>query len=146
MDSFEIGKILQNLPEFEGVYAIDTLPNSLRKIPSAYVINSDRASGPGIHWISLYVDERNHAYLFDSYGNSPVFYGLDTYLNDNCKSWSFNRNILQSPLTSICGAYCVYFVMMKNADVKEWLQPFTDNVILNDCIVLDFVWRFLRDL
>jgi hypothetical protein len=32
--------------------------------------------------------------------------------------------------------------MMKNSGVKEWLLPFGNDLIINDCIVLDFAHRF----
>ena len=64
MINFEIQKYYQNEPRFNGVYSRDNLP----KIKDgAYVINLDKYSDIGTHWIDLYALNINFTY-FDSFG------------------------------------------------------------------------------
>ena len=142
MDSQQLGRILRELPAFAGVFAVDTLPNSVTSYPSAYVINSDILGGPGIHWMAIYFEQTGKGHFFDSYGRHPSIYNLTSFLDVNSSTWTYNVKCIQSTLTFVCGAYCVYFLLMKSAGVNEWLEPFGSNLILNDCIVLDFVKRF----
>ena len=64
MINFEIQKYYQNEPRFNWVYSRDNLP----KIKDgAYVINLDKYSDVGTHWIALYALNINFTY-FDSFG------------------------------------------------------------------------------
>ena len=64
MINFEIQKYYQNEPRFNGVYSRDNLP----KIKDgAFVINLDKYSDIGTHWIALYALNINFTY-FDSFG------------------------------------------------------------------------------
>lgn len=142
MGSRQLGQILSSVNNFEGVYAVDTLPNRILKYPSSYLINSDLKVGPGKHWLAVYFGSDKKGFFFDSYANHPEKYGLSDFLSLNSDSWTINEMRLQSPLTSVCGAYCVYFVLMKSVGVQEWCEPFTSNLLLNDCIVSDFAERY----
>ena len=45
-----------NEPRFNGVYSRDNLPNKIKD--GAYVINLDKHSVIGAHWITLYVNAK----------------------------------------------------------------------------------------
>ena len=55
----------QNEPRFNGVYSRDNLPDEIKY--GAYVINLDKYSDIGTHWIALYVNNKTVTY-FDSFG------------------------------------------------------------------------------
>ena len=64
LTNFEIQKYYQNEPRFNGVCSRDNLP----KIKDgAYVINLDEYSDIGIHWVALYMQNNNVAYI-NSFG------------------------------------------------------------------------------
>ena len=64
LTNFEIQKYYQNKPKFNGVYS----RNDLSKINDrAYIINIDEYESIGTHWIALYVNTENVAYI-DSFG------------------------------------------------------------------------------
>ena len=48
----------QNESSFNGVYSIDNLPDILKD--EAYVINLDKHSDIGTHWIALYENTKNY--------------------------------------------------------------------------------------
>ena len=68
LTNFEIQKLYQNKPRFNGVYSRDNIP---KKTDEVYIINLDEDSDIGTHWVALYVrganpkDEQNNivAYL-----------------------------------------------------------------------------------
>ena len=143
MDNVQLTHILNDIPEFRGVYAKDTLPSNVTNYPAAFIVNSARAGGNGEHWLAAYFDREGNGDFFDSYGYSPARYGVERFIqSNNRRAYTYNKKPLQSALTLVCGAYCVYYIMMKSSGVKEWLIPFGNDKILNDAIVLDFVNRF----
>ena len=57
LTNFEIQKYDKNEPRFNGAYSRDNLPDRMKD--GAYVINLDRYSDIGTHWIALYVLNNN---------------------------------------------------------------------------------------
>ena len=54
--NFEIQKYYQNEPRFNGVFSWD----NLQKIKDgAYIINPDKHSDIGTHWVALHVNNNN---------------------------------------------------------------------------------------
>ena len=53
LTNFEIQKYYQNEPRFNGLYYRNNLHNEIRYGP--YVINLDKHSDIGTHWIALYI-------------------------------------------------------------------------------------------
>ena len=121
-------------PMLQGVYALDRVP---RLKPGCYVVNTAPASHPGRHWIALFVTDREIEY-FDSYGLDPL---PRLKQKGKTKSWRHNPMPLQSPLTSVCGQYCVYYLLHRARDVslKSILKHFDSDVDMNDQLVYDFV-------
>ena len=64
MTNFDIQKHYQNEPRFNSVYSRGNLPKIKH---GAYVINLDKYSDIGSHWVPLYVQNNNVTY-FDSFG------------------------------------------------------------------------------
>ena len=63
LTNFEIQKLYQNEPRFNGVYS----RGNLTKIKDGpYIINLDECSDIGIHWVALHVNN-NHVTYFDSF-------------------------------------------------------------------------------
>ena len=58
-------KYYENESRFNGVYSRDNLPNKIKD--RAYVINLDKYSDIGTHWIALNV-KNNVVTYFDSFG------------------------------------------------------------------------------
>ena len=121
-------------PMLQGVYALDRVP---RLKPGCYVVNTAPASHPGRHWIALFVRDREIEY-FDSYGRAPLPV-LEQQGKD--REWRHNPVLLQSPLTSVCGQYCIYYLLYRTRGVslKTILHDFDVDVDSNDQLVYDFV-------
>ena len=96
--TFEIQKYYQNQPRFNGVYSKDNLP----KInDGAYVINLDKYSDIGTHWVALYVNNNDVTY-FDSSGVEHILKEMKKFID---RSLSIATNIfrIQAYDSIMCG-------------------------------------------
>lgn len=138
MNTEEITSVLKQdryvSPIFRGVYPINRLPSSR---DGAYVINTAPDSHPGLHWVSVLV-KGDTAEYFDSYGGEPSN-RLRRWAKK--RSWMSNPIPLQSPLTSVCGQYCIYYLLHRARGIalNTMLMDFGADVDDNDKLVYDFV-------
>ena len=65
LTNFEIQIYCHNESKFNGVFSIDNLPYKIKD--TAYIINLDKYSDIGTHWVALYVYNDDVTY-FDSFG------------------------------------------------------------------------------
>jgi len=67
--------VRQRLPDYDGVFSIDTLPEH----PRLLVCNTDPSNEPGRHWVAICVRDGRREF-FDSFGRAPnaIF---ECYLN-----------------------------------------------------------------
>ena len=145
MNTLQIRKVLEQdryvRPLFNGVFAIDQLPKC---VDGAYVVNTAKSTHPGQHWIAVYIAGDIVDY-FDSYGGEP-----SSDLQRWCRNWSWTYNPvpLQSPLTSVCGQYCIYYLIhrCRGITLDEMLLDFCADVDHNDQMVYDFVDKKLDGL
>ena len=126
-----------------GVFSCDTLPTSIKKRPAIIVCNTDPSDRGGEHWICIYIDRNRHGEFFDSFGREPGR-PFCWFLNRHCIHWTYNDRQLQHFLSSLCGAYYIFFAIYKSYghDMHRIVCAFTDNTIINDR-VMD---RFIRKL
>lgn len=96
-----------------GVLPYDFLPKH-PTYPRAYVVNSEPAGKSGEHWFALYYNELGKCSFFDSYGKHPSFFGLDKYIQRTSTSYEFNSVQIQNFMSTTCGYYCIYFVLLKS--------------------------------
>ena len=96
-----------------GVFARDELPDlSRERRPFALVLNTDPREKPGQHWLSIFGPINKPLELFDSFGLSPVLYGLD-YLSSK-----HSRVQLQSWNSALCGNYCLYYLYLRSHNLS----------------------------
>ena len=119
MNELQIDKILTEMKwtrqTFRGVYSSDTLPRKwIERLPCAFVVNTDKEHQPGSHWTAIYMDEHGHGEYFDSYGLPPLSKSVLDFLEHQSKSnWTFNTRQLQGSFTTMCGGYCIFFIMYR---------------------------------
>lgn len=95
------------IPFFRGVFMIDSLPEKIWKNETA-IVNLDRSSGPGTHWV-CYKNLKNNVYYFDSIGNLPPPIELLKYFR-NTKKLLYNVIRHQDWDSSVCGHLCLEFL------------------------------------
>ena len=71
------------------------------------IVNLDKSSGPGTHWVAIFLKDVSHAYYFDSYGQPPPPIIAKYLVNYYTLTNSF---VIQSIISSVCAHYCIYFV------------------------------------
>ena len=127
-------------PQFVGVFACDTLPRAVN-VPAAIVVNTHPASKAGEHWIAMYIAADGSAEYVDSYGRPPVKNEFVKFLEKNSHSYDWNDKKLQAPLTSVCGQYCIFYILCRCRDIpmRDIMECFTDDRVQNDELVCAFV-------
>ena len=127
----------------QGIYTRDTLPSTVTKYPSAYIVNTDVSTGEGIHWVLFYFETASYAEFYDSFGKSPKMYysQFEKFIYNNVSNVKYNTMKMQSPYSQVCGYYVIYFLIMKllkytMSDIQSY---FTSDKQLNDDHVYGFV-------
>ena len=118
---------------FVGVFARDEIIKQILK-PGLYVVNTDISSGPGIHWVCIYVNS-NQVDYFDSLGLPP-----DNFLNflrRQKKKYLYSTKQLQSTQSDVCGDYCILYAYFKcrGYSLLDFVNLFTNYVDYNDLMV-----------
>ena len=64
-----------------------------------------------------------------------------SFMDRHCINWTYNDRQLQNILSTVCGAYCVFFAIYKSYghDMHRIVCAFTDNTMINDRLVDRFV-------
>ena len=121
-------------PTFHGVYAIDKLPYFKT---GTCVINTSPSTEKTGHWVAMFITDTTAEY-FDSYGREPLTKLKRRWRN---KSWITNPVPLQSPLSAVCGHYCIYFLMHKarGFSMDSIVMDFVSDVDYNDEMVHEFI-------
>lgn len=146
MNTVQLRKILTQdkftKTSFLDVFASDQLPVKIYKFPTCFIVNIDKSTEPGSHWVAFYAPSQHSVEFFDSYGNAPSFYGgsilefASRFLNVD-----YNPLILQSNVTAVCGQYCIFYLYSKcrAKTLNEILSSFVSEHITNDTRVFMFV-------
>lgn len=146
MNSVQLNKIMktqQNTkPYYLGTFSVNNLPRP--EYPSCFIFNNQKSIQPGQHWIAIYFSKNKIAEFFDSFGNSPKFYGIEKYLLKNSKSYKWNTKILQSKFSPYCGLYCALYLIIKckNKSLNFFLRLF-QSPINNDNYLKKIIKKYL---
>lgn len=124
-------------PDFHyGVFASNRLP-TLIKTPCIVIANTDPDYKPGEHWCAFFITSDRYGEYFDSFGLPPATAHLK-FMRSNCKVWTYNKKIIQSGNSSICGNYCLIYLLFKIYGYKmsHFLKIFNNNRELNDTLLM----------
>lgn len=120
---------------FYGVFPSDKLPKIVPK-PCLIIVNNSTSKEKGEHWTCFYMSENSSKnYYFDSFGMKPFMPSYQLFLKTNCKSYMKNVKRLQSSFSSVCGEYCLVFLLSccKGLSMNAFLNQFSaDNFDKND--------------
>ena len=64
---------------FLGAFAYNELPKKFN-LPACFIANTQPRNQPGEHWLAFYYDAKGICYFFDSYGQTPYYYGFKNYI------------------------------------------------------------------
>ena len=120
MDSLELDAILRRNPVtrnvYCGVHPADKIP-VIRHFPCAMIVNLDKASEPGTHWVAMYAPNQCTLRYFDSFGGTcdgPI----KEYINKNFLFVRRQTCQIQSPASDACGYYALMFLYLSAAKEK----------------------------
>ncbi len=119
--------LVPNHVDFIGVFPADCMPLQVlraRSRDTCFIVNTDRRSLPGKHWLAFYYNSRDRSLdYFDSFGLPLSFYrfvssnfgggGLNLKLNTVNR-----RGMLQSVSSAACGYYCVLYLHLASRFVN----------------------------
>ena len=118
---FEIKKRYQNEPRFNSVYS----RNNLQKIKDgAYIINLDRYSVIGTHWVDLFVQNNDVTY-FDSFRVEHIPKEIRIFIsNKNIKTNIFR---IQAYNLIMCGYFCIGLIdfMLAGNTLTDFINLFS---------------------
>jgi hypothetical protein len=139
MDTRQILKILKQTIDCLGVFPSDKLPKNYRQ-PSGMVINIDPSKKPGSHWVAVFISAEGNAEYFDSYGLKPAVPAIKKFLQ-KFKHCQYSKKQVQDYISSVCGQYCIYFLVKRwqNVSMTEILDQFSENLEENDQLVTYWV-------
>ena len=100
----------------------------------AFGKNPFHAKNNAINFLAVYVDGRQVP-------AKPLQPNFADFMTEHCSTWSTNERTLQSPLSTVCGQYCVAFLMFRcrDASMNAFTRLFTTDLVANDCRVFDWV-------
>lgn len=125
---------------FGGVFSCDTLPK-LRNKFNSFIINLDRHTLPGSHWVAVHFKNEKASY-FDSYGRPPSKIILK-FLKANSKKIEINKFCFQDFATLTCGYFCLYFLfnMCRNLTLNKLNK---NNQTKNEALIARFAKTQLK--
>ena len=125
MDTVELQGILDksvNLKHLNGIVcARDMLPKNRPQGVQAYIVNTHRSNQPGEHWVAIFFRE-NWAYYFDSYGQTPPDADILPFIEQNTRSYTYNKQRIQDGLIPVCGMYSIFALdfLAKGCDLDTY--------------------------
>ena len=146
MNSLEILNSLLLIPRHTvGVFPADRIVEKWIK-PCAFVFNTDNHSGPGLHWLAIYVDKNSDGWFFDSFGRKPFIREHLRVIRKNCQLLRWNTIQLQSLESSHCGYFCVMFLhfLSSGKTMHQFQSIFSENLQDNDRISATFVKKICK--
>ena len=116
MNSLQLTYRMRLVKHFGGVVSADKLPYTIKRRPTAYIVNTDESKQPGRHWVVFYFPSRGPVEFFDSMGRPPDYYyrRFKRVLLNNGRHFMYNDKRLQQQGTVTCGQYCIFYIVHRS--------------------------------
>ena len=116
---------------FKGVMAYNELPKHIA-LDGLYIVNTDLSTGPGKHWVSVFINDRCE--YFNSLGYPPM--ELKYFLENQQKTYVYSNKRIQGN-GDVCGDYCILYSYFRcrGISMQDFVNKFTENIELNDILV-----------
>ena len=154
MNTQEIKTILLGDPHLQrltlvDVCACDQLPTYIEPTKAAaFIVNTDKGTDRGSHWVAIYIDTFANCTYFDSFGFGPLYSEIVNFITRNTtKPLIYNSRMLQDVGSTSCGLYAIYFLLMKarGRSLAQIVQRFlaTNQQYKNDRIIKLTIQEYL---
>lgn len=151
MNGETLGRVLAEDPftsnaDYLAVLTLDELPKEPlnRQGTIAFIVNTDPSNEIGEHWVAVYGDKYSpRMEYFDSYGIPPFRDAFERFFNYQKRGWIRNQRALQGELSSTCGYYCLYYLLLRcrGHRMKDITLPFSEDRNTNDDLVQNFIHK-----
>ena len=136
----QIVNTLKNISSFIGCFPSNKIP-SINRYPSSLVINTEKDSEKGAHWVAIYLT-KTACYYFDSFGVGVLENDIRNFLKAYYRTIVYNKIQIQDIRSVKCGHFCIAFITFVN-NKKSYVMFINQfdhfNLILNDRIVNQIV-------
>lgn len=127
LTNLDIEQLVKGNQHFLGCFSRDTIPKLEYKKRWSMIVNLNKSTQPGSHWVALYNNPNHkHQYYFDSFGAPPP---IEIERLKLFKPIAYNVSQIQDLNSSACGYYCIAFI--------EWLD--------DDKPYINFIYKFDQD-
>lgn len=140
-----------NPPIYNGVFGANNIPNHiLAKANFIIIVNIDDINNPGRHWIVIKTINKRKTYY------DPLLLPITSYskslqhllLSLNFKP--YNKEPIQSTLSSLCGFFCMHHVLLCNLKYLnvpyKLMQYHKTSLIVNDKVCLTNIEKMVQYL
>ena len=111
LNNQQIDEYYKNESRYGGCFSASDINKIGKGEQRFYILNLDKPSGVGSHWVLLYMCEKDVGIYADSYGLSPpeqVVKYMKKFRTHNIR----NIGGIQHLKSSACGFYCLFLVDM----------------------------------
>lgn len=136
MDTNQINKRLRSIPNFVGTFPADRIPVVCKK-PASFIINFDRHTSQGSHWVALLLLSNGEAEYMDSFGFAPIQKDILNYIKQNSKAYTYNCQQFQHPFAISCGLYAIHFIKhrARGLSFESFSAHFSKNLTSNKIMI-----------
>jgi hypothetical protein len=122
---------------FCGVVPYDKLPMKRIRRPCSFIINTQKSTEPGEHWIAIYLPRRGEIEYFDSYGFKPTIDKIYKLIHLNGKIYIHNNKTIQGVDSKNCGLFTLFYIYFRarGYSMKQYLKFFITNKTHNDMLI-----------
>jgi len=152
--SVQLTGALRHVKGFRGVFASDTLPDTIRPGESL-IVNYDPEGRPGSHWVGMFHAPTGEGLYFDSFGQPPDADDLILHDKTHLGAWlrhntskpmRWNHDDLQALSSKTCGDWAAAFVLagalpQDRAGSKIWRPLMRGSALERDARVKSFFDR-----
>jgi hypothetical protein len=153
VDTSCIRKICRSNPalnaRFIGVFASDELRDAQLpdKYPAFLVVNNQKSTQSGEHWLMMAFTSEETLVYFDSFGMSffawPIIWQYIESLGGRIKRVSYNTDAVQSSKSELCALFCIYAaskLVLEGLTFRQTMEDaFVENRLLNDCKIMQYM-------
>lgn len=101
-----------------------------------------KSSGPGQHWFVIFRPSSDVIEVFDSLGSDAK--SIKSKQLPFKAVYEFNETALQNPASSLCGQFCIYFIVNRLYELDSELNEVVNDIFVknteeNEKAVRDFL-------
>jgi hypothetical protein len=131
---------------FCGVVPYDKLPIKKLRRPCSIIINTQKSTEPGEHWVAIYLPRRGKIEYFDSYGFRPTIDKIYHLIKLNGINYVHNDKTIQGVDSKNCGLFTLFYIYFRarGYSIKQYLKFFITNKIHNDIFIKNLFNRIKK--